>query len=138
MCLSIINILSITGGSGGAPGETSVASRDLKLNYDGGFDFVDVNITTEPAVYTISYLQPNAHLYISARTNNNRGASSSWTTVDTNVRRPIWGVVTKKDADNNDEQVLIRDMIEVSEVGGISSRDWVEGTYTGQKRIVKN
>lgn len=130
--------ITITGGSGGAPGETSVASRDLKLNYDGGFDFVDVNITTEPAIYTISYLQPNAHLYISARTNNDKGTSSDWTVVDTKVRRPIWGVATKKDTDGNDKQVLIRDMIEVHEDGSISPRDWIEGGYTGQKRIVKN
>lgn len=116
---------------------TQFESCDLQLKYFEDVAFVDVNLTTNPSVYTISYLHPNKRLLISARTNTTGGGQGSWVTVETTVRRPIWGIITKKDADGNDEQHLIRDMVKV--VGGtVSERDWIEGQFVGEKRIVKN
>lgn len=126
--------ITVTGGAGYG---TAFASRDLQLKYFEDVSFVDVNLTTDPTVYTISYLKPNARLLISARTNNTGGGSSAWHTVETTVRRPIWGVVTRKDADDNDEQFLIRDMVSIGN-GKQIRRDWIEGQFVGKKRIVKN
>lgn len=126
--------ITVTGGAGFG---TAFASRDIQLRYSGDVSFANVNLTTDPTVYTISYLKPQAHLLISARTNNTDGGSSEWTTVETTVRRPIWGVVTEKDDNDNDVQYLIRDMVKVTN-NGVSKRDWVEGQFLGKKRIVKN
>lgn len=127
--------ITITGGAGYG---SNFASRDLKIHYGpNGYDFVNVNLLTDPSVYVLNYPRPNQPMYISARTNNDNGGHSNWLTINTTTRRPIWGVVTVKDENNEDVQHLIRDIVKVHN-GVVSTRDWVEDNYTGKKRIVKN
>lgn len=127
--------ITVTGDAGY---DSNFASRDLKIHYgQDGYDFVDVNLSTNPSIYVINYPRPNQPMYISARTNNDKGGRSNWFTINTKTRRPIWGVVTVKDENNEDVQHLIRDIVKVHD-GSVSTRDWVEDNYTGKKRIVKN
>lgn len=121
-------------GTGGASGDSSLKKIEFQMSWKSDFSstFVSTTPTTSPYTHKISYLKPLQTLYIRARVTNNWDMSSDWVDVHPTVPRPLWGIVVDESGSVN-----IRDMVKVKKDGTVSTRDWIEGTDNGKKRITK-
>lgn len=135
-----LTTISTNTGTGGDTGDSSLKRLEYQMSWNSNFSspFVDTKPTSSPYTYTISYLKPLQKLYIRVRTVNNWDLTSDWVSVSPTVPRPLWGLVTgTSEVTHNVETIEIRDMVKVKTDNTVSSRDWIEGTNNGKKRIVK-
>lgn len=127
-------------GTGGASGDSSLKKIEYQVSWNSDFSspFVSTSPTTAPYTYSISYLKPLQTLYVRARVINNWDLASNWVSVSPTVPRPLWGLVKgTSEVTGNVETIEIRDMVKVKTDNTVSTRDWIEGTNNGKKRIVK-
>ena len=108
-----------------------------EVSYDANFSTViySEEWTSEENQVSLSYLKPNADLYIRSKCWTRLEAfagESDWATTVVKTHRPIWGVA-KKDG----MVVNIVDMIQADENGNLSPRDWIESDDFGKNRITK-
>lgn len=135
-----LTTISTNNGTGGASGDSSFKKFEYQMSWNSDFSspFVSTNPTSAPYTYTISYLKPLQPLYIRVRTVNNWDLTSNWVSVSPTVPRPLWGLVKgESSVTGNVETIEIRDMVKVKTDNTVSSRDWIEGTNNGKKRIAK-
>lgn len=127
-------------GTGGDTGDSSLKRLEYQVSWNSDFSspFVNTTPTTSPYTYTIPYLKPLRTLYVRVRTVNNWDLTSGWVSVSPTVPRPLWGLVKgTSEVTGNVETIEIRDMVKVKTDNTVSTRDWIEGTNNGKKRIVK-
>lgn len=108
-----------------------------EVSYDADFSTViySEEWTSEENQVSLSYLKPNADLYIRSKCWTKLETSvgeSDWATTVVKTHRPIWGVA-KKDG----MVVNIVDMVQADENGNLSPRDWIESRNFGKNRITK-
>lgn len=108
-----------------------------EASYDADFSTIiySKEWTSEENQASMSYLKPNADLYIRAKCWTKLETfvgESDWATTVIKTHRPIWGVA-KKDG----MVVNVVDMIQVDENGNFSPRDWIESDDFGKNRITK-
>ncbi len=134
-----LTTVSTNNGTGGASGDSSFKKFEYQMSWNSDFSspFINTNPTSAPYTYTISYLKPLQTLYIRVRTVNNWDLASDWVSVSPTVPRPLWGLVKgTSEVTGNVETIEIRDMVKVKTDNTVSTRDWIEGTNNGKKRIV--
>ena len=108
-----------------------------EVSYDADFSTViySEEWTSEENQVSMSYLKPNADLYIRSKCWTKLETSvgeSDWATTVIKTHRPIWGVAKK-----DDMMVNVVDMIQADENGNLSPRDWIESDDFGKNRITK-
>lgn len=136
-----LTVVTTNNGTGGASGDSTLKRIEYQMSWNSSFSspFVSTAPTTAPYTYTISYLKPLQTLYIRAKVVNNWDLESNWVSVSPTVPRPLWGLVKGESTiTGNVETIEVRDMVKVKTDNTVSSRDWIEGTNNGKKRIVKN